>query len=163
MGWSARLHNVAAVPARHVDDSRFESGLRTKRLSAAAGSRKLYVHVDSVKPGAASVKYHSHSKQEEFFLILRGTGVVRLQGRRLRVKAGDFFAKPAGRGIAHQFLNDGRSVLEILDCGTVERGDVVRYPDEGVTLDRDRRRALRRGKLLRGWSCDPNAPRGARL
>ena len=25
----------------------------------------------------------------------------------IRIKAGDFFAKPGGRGIAHQFVNDG--------------------------------------------------------
>jgi uncharacterized cupin superfamily protein len=64
--------------------------------------------------------------------------------------------KPGGRGIAHQFINDGRGVLEILDCGTVDRGDIVRYPDEGVVLEKDRRRAVKGRKVLKGWSGDPN-------
>ena len=45
-------------------------GLITTSLSAAAGSRKIYVNVDSVPPNAYSTKYHSHSQQEEFFLII---------------------------------------------------------------------------------------------
>ncbi|RFT79700.1 mannose-6-phosphate isomerase, partial [Adlercreutzia equolifaciens] len=42
-------------------------GLITTSLGAAAGSRKIYVNVDSVPPNAYSTKYHSHSQQEEFF------------------------------------------------------------------------------------------------
>ena len=49
-----------------------EAGLVTKSLGDAAGSQKLYVNIDYVPPGAFSTKYHSHSQQEEFFLILSG-------------------------------------------------------------------------------------------
>ena len=157
-----KVWNLKKVPARYVDDPKGRSPMTTLRLGAAAGSVRLYANIDRVKPGGKSAKYHSHSKQEEFFLILRGTGTLRLQGRTVRVKAGDFFAKPAGRGIAHQFVNDGRGVLEILDCGTNDRGDVARYPDEGVTLDRDRRRTYKGRKALPGWSGDPNAESGFR-
>lgn len=151
-----RVGNLARVPGRFIDDPEFRSLMSTKRLGAAAGSERLYVNIDRVKPGGKSVKYHSHSRQEEFFLILRGSGKLRLNGRTLRVKTGDFFAKPAGRGIAHQFINDGRTVLEILDCGTNDRGDVVRYPDEGVVLNRDRRSARKGRRKIPGWSSDPN-------
>jgi uncharacterized cupin superfamily protein len=34
------------------------------------------VNIDYVKPGAKSTKFHSHSLQEEFFLILNGHVVV---------------------------------------------------------------------------------------
>lgn len=151
-----KVHNLKRIPDRHVDDPRFRSLMSTKRLGALAGSERLYVNVDRVKPGGKSVKYHAHSLQEEFFLILKGTGKLRLQGRLIRVKAGDFFAKPGGKGIAHQFLNDGKEILEILDCGTNDRGDVVEYPDEGVVLLRDRRVALKRSLAAAGWSPDPN-------
>lgn len=151
-----KLLNLARVPRRHIDDPAFRSPMQTKRLGAAAGGVRLYANIDYVKPGGKSVKYHSHSRQEEFFLILRGRGTLRLQGKRLPVRAGDFFAKPAGRGIAHQFINDGKAVLEILDCGTVERGDKAAYPDEGVVFDRDRRIARRGRRVLRAWDPDPN-------
>lgn len=131
--------------------------MSTLRLGAAAGSRRLYVNIDRVKPGAKSVKYHIHSRQEEFFLILQGDGLLRLDGRRIAVKKGDFFAKPAGEGIAHQFINTGSSVLEILDCGLEDADDFATYPDEGVILIRSLRRAFKLSGALKKWSSDPNA------
>lgn len=83
-------------------------------------------------PGFKSVKYHSHSRQEEFFLILEGKAKLRINGRVVRVKTGDFLAKPAGKAIAHQFINDGGEVLRILDCGLEDPDDVATYPDEGA-------------------------------
>ena len=81
---------------------------------------------------------------EEFFLILSGSGLLRMSDETAPVRAGDFVAKAAGKGIAHQFINNGTEVLEILDCGTTEPGDVIDYPDERI-----------RGK---NWSSDPNQP-----
>lgn len=155
---AAKILNLRRVPRRHVDDPDFRTAMKTLRLGAAAGGRRLYVNIDHVKPGAKSVKYHAHSLQEEFFLILGGRGALRIGGREVAVKEGDFFAKPAGTGLAHQFLNTGRRVLKILDCGLVEPDDVVTYPDEGVVLFQKTRRAFRRGRRLRDWTSDPNAP-----
>lgn len=151
-----KVQNLKKIPKRHIDDPKFRSLMMTKRLGAAAGGDRLYVNIDYVRPGGKSVKYHSHSRQEEFFMILKGSGKLRLQGRMIAVKPGDFFAKPGGQGIAHQFLNDGDEILEILDCGTNDRGDVVAYPDEGVVLLRDKKVALKKSKIVAGWSPDPN-------
>lgn len=38
-------------------------------------AQNIYVNIDRVQPGAMSAKYHAHSLQEEFFLILTGTGI----------------------------------------------------------------------------------------
>lgn len=76
-----------------MDDPEFTSKLKTLYLGAAAGSRRLYVNIDLAKPGAKSVKYHSHSLQEEFFLIFDGEGVLRMEGEEIPVKKGDFVAK----------------------------------------------------------------------
>ncbi len=130
--------------------------MSTKYLGALAGSERLYVNVDYLKPGAKSAKYHSHSKQEEFFLVLKGAGTLRLSGKKLRVKAGDFVAKPGGRGLCHQFINTGRGVLVILDCGTKDAGDRVNYPDEGVVLIKDKRKVMKNGRPLANWTADPN-------
>lgn len=151
-----RLHNIAKVPARFVDDPRFASAMRTLHLGAAAGSEKLYVNVDHVKPGKKSARYHSHSKQEEFFLILGGEGTLRLDGKTVRVKKGDFVAKPAGQGLAHQFVNDGTEVLEILDVGLNKADDICTYPDEGVVYVRPLKQAFKKGRALTKWSSDPN-------
>jgi uncharacterized cupin superfamily protein len=150
------VYSLDAVPDEYVDDPRCESQLKTKYLGALAGSERIYLNIDYVKPGAKSAKYHSHSSQEEFFLILRGRGNVRIQERIVPVKQGDFFAKPAGMMIAHQFINDGEEVLEILDCGLNAKNDLIEYPDEGVLLVKEKGLAFKKTETLKEWSSDPN-------
>lgn len=72
----------------------------------------------------------------------------------LAIKQGDFISKPAGKGIAHQFIKDSEEVLEILDCGINDKNDVFEYPDEGVTLEQGK--ASRKSEVLNNWSSDPN-------
>ena len=150
------IHNLDTVPDEYTDDPGFESRLKTKYLGALAGSERIYVNIDYVKPGAKSVKYHSHSLQEEFFLILRGRGSLRIQEKIVPVKQGDFFAKPAGKGIAHQFINDGDEVLEILDCGIDDKNDVVEYPDEDLLMLKGSRLVFKKVQTLKDWSSDPS-------
>ena len=69
-------------------------GLITKAIGAAAGSRRLYVNdIDRIPPESFSTKYHSHSQQEEFFLVLSVNGTVRLNDKSYPVTKGDFFRK----------------------------------------------------------------------
>ncbi len=154
-----KVFNVDDVPEKFVDDPQFESVMKTAYLGAAAGSQKIYVNIDYVKPGAKSVKYHSHSRQEEFFLILAGSGVLRMKDKETPVRKGDFVAKPAGKDIAHQFINTGSKVLQILDCGLNEPYETVAYPDEGVVLLKKQGLAFRISDALKNWSSDPNQQR----
>ena len=151
-----KVYNLNTIPNEYVDDSEFESEMKTLYLGAAAGSDKIYVNIDSVKPGAKSVKYHSHSKQEELFLILKGSGILRMEDEEVSVKQGDFVAKPAGKGIAHQFINNGSDVLQILDCGLNEKDDSITYPDEDVILLKKKGLVFRIPDAIKDWSSDPN-------
>lgn len=151
-----KIHNLKTLPSEFIDDPKFESKLRTKYLGAAAGSEKLYVNIDYVKPGGKSVKYHSHSHQEEFFAILKGSGLLRINEEEIQVNTNDFIAKPAGKGIAHQFINNSDDILIILDCGTKDGSDEIHYPDENVTYKKREKKAYKDGKLIKNWSSDPN-------
>lgn len=151
-----KVHNIHQMPESFVDDPLLKSGMSTLLLGAAAGSERLYVNIDTVLPGCKSAKYHAHARSEEFFLILSGNGVLRMDGEEQQVGPGDFVAKPAGKGIAHQFLNTGDQPLEILDCGTREADDLITYPDEDVVLLKKEGLAFRRGDAVTGWSSDPN-------
>ncbi len=150
----AKIFNINSVPDEYVDDPKFESAMRTRYLSALAGSDKIYINIDSLKPGAKSAKYHFHSIKEEFFLILNGSGSLRIEDKIQPVKKGDFVAKPAGKGIAHQFINDGDEILEILDCGLSDENDIVEYPDEGTFLLKGK--AFSKTGALKGWTSEPN-------
>lgn len=133
-------------------------GLITKSLGSAANSEKLYVNIDSVPPKAYSTKYHSHSQQEEFFLILDGCGTLRLNGVDYTVKKGDFIAKPAAQNIAHTFYNSGSDILVILDVGTVEKEDTCYYPDEEIYLHKSNGTSIVFGKrsIIDDWTSNPN-------
>ena len=151
-----KIRNLTKLPSEFIDDSKFKSKLQTKYLGAAAGNEKLYLNIDYIKPGGKSAKYHSHSLQEEFFAILKGSGLLRFNKEEIEVTTNDFFAKPAGKGIAHQFINNSNSILIILDCGTRDDNDEIYYPDEDVTYRKMVKQAYRKSELIKNWSSDPN-------
>ena len=134
-------------------------GLITKSLGDSCRSEKIYVNIDSVPPGAFSTKYHSHSQQEEFFIILSGTGTLRLNDEEQIVKQGDYFAKPGARNIAHTFYNSSEADLVILDIGTREPEDTCYYPDEDVYMQKANgtRRIYHGSAFDKTWSSEPNA------
>lgn len=151
-----KIHNIERLDSGCIAADC--AGLTTRMLSAAAGSERLYVNIDSVEPGMRSTKYHSHTNQEEFFLILEGSGTLRYNNEEYPVSKGDFIAKPAGRNIAHTFQNSGSGTLVILDAGTVEPFDECYYPDEGVTLRKENGERTVSGppETAPGWTSEPN-------
>ena len=129
---------------------------RTAYLGKAAGSEKMYVNIDKIEPGQKSCKYHSHARQEEFFLILKGAATLRYDGEEYLVKKGDFVAKPAGKQHAHQFISSGDEVLEILDVGLNVANDITYYPDEGVYYLPDEEKVFSEQGELKEWTSEPN-------
>ena len=148
--------NIDNLPEDFVYTDEF--GLSTKVLGKAAGSQKIYANIDNVPPNGYSAKYHSHSQQEEFFLILSGTGQLRINNEEFKVKQGDFVAKPAGEDIAHTFYNNSDEILIILDVGTMEKEDTCYYPDEDVYLHKSNGsyHIFKGQDLDSSWSSDPN-------
>jgi uncharacterized cupin superfamily protein len=150
------IKNVDLFPNNYIwKDS---VGLITKSLGAAAGSQKIYVNIDTVPPKAYSTKYHSHSQQEEFFMVLSGIGTLRLNDKEVPVKQGDFFAKPAAQNIAHTFYNSGSDNLVILDVGTNEKEDTCYYPDDDMYLQKsnEQRRSFPGSAIDPSWTSEPN-------
>jgi uncharacterized cupin superfamily protein len=81
-----------------------------------------------------------------------------LNGKEFTVKKGDFIAKPAAQGIAHQFYNSGNEILEILDVGTVEKEDTCYYPDEEIYLMKSngKNSVYNKNSNVSDWTSDPN-------
>jgi len=152
-----KINNVSQLNESFVWHD--QVGLITQSLGAAAGSQKLYVNIDRVPPNAFSTKYHSHSQQEEFFMILEGTGTLRMNDKEYPVTKGDFIAKPPAKANAHQFYNSSKDVLVILDVGSVEKEDTCYYPDEDIYLHKSNGKniAFRKQASLDNWTSDPNS------
>lgn len=146
--------NINSIPNEYVIN--FLGKANTSYLGKAAGSEKIYINVDKIAPDSKSAKYHSHTKQEEFFLIINGSGIIRIDGEEYLIKKGDFVSKPAGKGIAHQFINNGDETLEILDIGTKEKGDIAYYPDEDVYYLSEQDLVFNGNSKLHEWDSEPN-------
>jgi len=62
-------------------------------------------------PPGSSIGEHAHEGEDEVYLILRGSGVVREKDGERNVSAGD--AVLTGRGESHAIANNGTETLEV--------------------------------------------------
>lgn len=96
------------------------------------GAVKLGYNVTVVPPGKAAFPFHSHTVNEEMFVILSGTGELRLGDRCYPLRSGDVVAcPPGGRETAHQIRNTGDTDLRYLAIATAQYPDIAEYPDSG--------------------------------
>jgi uncharacterized cupin superfamily protein len=128
----------------HVDDVEAEPLLRTtvrsvwRDIGAAAGSVRTGMSHATVEPGALLAPPHSHSAEEEIFVVLAGDGELELwpdpraggENEIFELRAGSVVARPAGTGRAHGF-RAGASGMTLLVYGTREPNDICFYPRSG--------------------------------
>lgn len=111
----------------HVDDvpeERWEVGelqARRKRLGAAANAVRLGVAIIEIPPGMRSTPPHSHTDEDEVFLVLEGSGVSWQSSGSKDVRAyaigvDDVLHHPA-QGDAHTLIagEDGLTVLVVAE------------------------------------------------
>jgi uncharacterized cupin superfamily protein len=107
---------------------RFEA--RLAQLGPQIGASQLGCRVVIVPPGKCAWPYHNHHVNEEMFVILEGTGTLRLGGKKHPLRAGDVVSCPAGGAeTAHQIVNTGTSDLRYLAISTMQQPEVAEYPD----------------------------------
>ena len=101
---------------------------RARRLGVAAGGVTSGLRHLAIAPGANGYPRHCHSAEEELFVIVGGSGTVRVGDEEAPVRAGHVLARPAGTGLAHSF-RAGPEGLECLAYGQRDTNDIVYYPD----------------------------------
>jgi uncharacterized cupin superfamily protein len=132
-----KASQVAAMPqveAHHPLNPKSEVHIRS--LGDAVGLQRLGVHLARLPQGKESNIYHTHQYEEEFFYVLSGRGVARIDGRNHRVGPGDFFAFPAP-SVGHVLFNPHEEDLLYLVGGERRRFEVAEFPGIGKTLVRD--------------------------
>ena len=142
------LHALDFVPRPHehlANDATTAARFDCSRaaLGNTLGLSKLGVNVTAVKPGKAAYPFHSHRGNDELFVILAGSGILRLGTERHAVKQGDVVGCPAGdASTAHQLVNTGPTELRYLAISTLADPEVCEYPDSGkIGADHDRNEA----------------------
>jgi uncharacterized cupin superfamily protein len=96
------------------------------------------------------------------FIVLEGTGTLRVAGEMLPVKAGDVIFIPPGPEYPHQLLNTSDAPLKYLSISTMEVPEICEYPDSGKylaegSLDHDTPFEVidRRAASLDYWDGEP--------
>ena len=103
---------------------------RMGQVASRIGARKLGCNVTAVPPGKAAFPFHCHRVNEELFLVLEGTGEVRIGEDVYAIRRGDVIAcPPGGHKTAHQIRNTGTEELRYLAVSTRLSPDVAEYPD----------------------------------
>ncbi len=127
---SQLIRNFHEIPRERFERApRYESLVGP--LSDGTAARKLGCGIDTVPPGKQSCPYHFHHTQEEMFVVLEGSGTLRVADELLPIKAGDVIFIPCGPDYPHHILNTSNADLKYLSISTQERPEVCEYPDSG--------------------------------
>jgi len=149
---------------RNTDEVRLERQQREPLYDTRCGgitdgtaARKLGAGFDILAPGKRSCPYHYHLAQEEMFVILQGTGTLRVAGEMLPVRAGDVVVIPPGPEYPHQFINTSGAPMHYLSISTQERPEICYYPDSGKigAFAQDHSVIQRRATSIDYWDGEP--------
>jgi uncharacterized cupin superfamily protein len=100
-------------------------------VAAGTAARKLGASVDTLPPGKRSCPYHFHHANEEMFIVIEGTGTLRVAGEMLPLRAGDMVFIPPGKDYPHQIINTSDAPLKYLSISTLQEPEICEYPDSG--------------------------------
>jgi uncharacterized cupin superfamily protein len=114
----------------------YDGGRSAGVIGPRAGlpGRKIGCSVDIVPPGKRACPYHFHYAQEEVFIVLEGSGTLRVAGEMIPIRAGDVISIPPGPQYPHHILNTSDAPLKYLSLSTREFPEVCEYPDSGKYL-----------------------------
>jgi uncharacterized cupin superfamily protein len=121
--------------------------------------KDLGIGVDTVPPGKRACPYHFHHGEEELFVVLEGSGTLRVAGEMLPIGPGDVIAIPAGPEYPHQILNTSNAPLKYLSISNRRAPEVCEYPDSGKVNAYSHGRILiqLKANALDYWDGEPGA------
>lgn len=129
---------LARLLIRNVDDADLTHRLREPlyesriaRLGEGTAARKLGATVVILEPGKRAWPYHLHHAEEEMFVVLEGSGSMRVAGEMLPLKAGDVVFIPPGKDYPHHVVNTSGAPLKYLAISNREPVEICEYPDSG--------------------------------
>ncbi|MBO1360243.1 cupin domain-containing protein [Acetobacter sacchari] len=132
-------------------------------FGAILGLIKLGIGYSEVPPGKSGCPCHSHSMEEELFIILEGSGTYRFGDTEYPFQSGDILSAPAG-GLetAHQIINSGETTLRYFALSANSDAEIVQYPDSKKIMSKTRlpggqslRRVTLQSDNLDYWEGEP--------
>jgi uncharacterized cupin superfamily protein len=90
--------------------------------------------VSTLPPGKRGCPYHLYHAQTEMFVVIEGSGTLRVAGEELSIGVGDVITIPPGSHYPHHIINTSDVPLRYLSISTTEQPELCEYPDSGKTL-----------------------------
>jgi len=100
---------------------------KVRTLTQLAGLNRIGLNVVRLETGRDSTELHSHDNDEEFLVILQGSGVATIGEETFAVSVGDIRAFPCGSP-PHKLHNPNAEDLLYVMGGEKNTNDVVHYP-----------------------------------
>ncbi|HEV3155885.1 MAG TPA: cupin domain-containing protein [Candidatus Baltobacteraceae bacterium] len=107
------------------------------------GATKLGYHAMLVPPGESFCPSHSHTAEEELFIVWDGFPTLRTPHGDSQLRRGDFVAFPTGERGTHKLLNRSDLPCTVVAIANVDAHDVCFYPDSKKILVRETRMIVR--------------------
>lgn len=126
----AKIKNVSDIEWIKVEGpGEFETFRRP--MTPTSDTCNLGCSMYRVDPGKTALPFHHHSGNDEAIYMLSGKISLRLGNEKHTLSAGDYITFPAASGVAHQVSNPHDEPAEFLCISTMEKTDIVFYPDSG--------------------------------
>jgi uncharacterized cupin superfamily protein len=120
------------LPPNFPTDLAKRMASRVKRpLGDPFGLTVFGVNLTRLPPGAWSMPYHQHKRQDEFTYVLEGTPVLVTDAGETQLSPGMCAGFQAG-GTPHHLENRGSEDALILEVGDRGVGEEVTFPQDGV-------------------------------
>ena len=103
---------------------------RFAMLGGRMGARHLGFNLTVAPAGKTAFPFHNHRVNDELFLIVQGSGEVRIGEGRFPVREGDLLCfPPGGPETAHQIINNSDAELRYLAVSSTRSPEIAEYPD----------------------------------
>lgn len=115
--WAVPAVNVEDLPQTPLWTSMTESSPEgiEHSLLPMIGVGRVVMKVQEVASGSVSARLHSHTAWDEYYLILKGSGTLRMGQHNQPVSPGTFIAKPSGPDLDSHIVADHDEPVTILD------------------------------------------------
>jgi len=124
----AQLDDVPSVHKNEYNEYEYYK----KAIIPRGDAKQCTLSVYEIPPGKAAYPYHFHTKNEEVFYIISGSGLLKTQTGEKLVSSGDFMFFPACENGAHKLTNNSKTEnLIYIDFDTENDLEVSFYPDSG--------------------------------
>jgi mannose-6-phosphate isomerase-like protein (cupin superfamily) len=88
-------------------------GKKIKLVDERLGTSTIDLHHNTLEPGGQPGRYHRHTKSDNIYIVMGGTGELIADGKSHNVHKGEIIFIPAG--MPHSLNNPGNEPFEIFE------------------------------------------------